>query len=52
MPHIDGLVQNCTNYIANELALLRSCTKPLIWDFRQNSIIVLPFRHLFDINDL
>ena len=25
---IDGLVQNCSNSIANALGLLQSCTKP------------------------
>ena len=31
-PHvnIDGLVQDCSNSIANALELLQSCTKPLI----------------------
>ena len=28
--HIDGLVQDCSNSIANALALLQSCTKPSI----------------------
>ena len=28
--HIDGLVQDCNNFIANALELLQSCTKPLI----------------------
>ena len=28
--YIDGLVQNCSNSIANALELLQSCTKPLI----------------------
>ena len=28
--HIDGLVQDCSNSIANALDLLQSCTKPLI----------------------
>ena len=27
---IDGLVQDCSNSIANALELLQSCTKPLI----------------------
>ena len=26
--HIDGLVQDCSNSIANALELLQSCTKP------------------------
>ena len=29
--HFDGLVQNCSNCIANTLEILQSCTKPLIW---------------------
>ena len=29
-PHIDGLVQDCNNSIANALELLQSCTKPSI----------------------
>ena len=29
---IDGLVQDCSNSIANALELLQSCTKPLICD--------------------
>ena len=28
--YIDGLVQNCSNPIANALGLLQSCTKPSI----------------------
>ena len=28
--HFDGFVQDCSNYIANALELLQSCTKPLI----------------------
>ena len=28
---IDGLVQNCSNSIANALELLQSCTKPSKW---------------------
>ena len=34
--HIDGLVQDCSNSIANALELLQSCTNPSIspqWDF-------------------
>ena len=27
---IDGLVQECSNFIANAMELLQSCTKPLI----------------------
>ena len=29
--HIDGLVHNNSNYIANTLELLQYCTKPLIY---------------------
>ena len=29
--NIDGLVQDCSNSIANALELLQSCTKPSIW---------------------
>ena len=29
--HIEGLVQNCSNSIANALELLQSCTKSLAW---------------------
>ena len=29
--HIDGLVQDCSNSIADALELLQSCTKPSIW---------------------
>ena len=29
--HIVGLVQDCSNSIANALELLQSCTKPSIW---------------------
>ena len=31
MEHIDGLAQNCSNSIANELELLEYCTKPSIY---------------------
>ena len=31
MLHIDGLVQDRSNSIANALELLQSCTKPSIW---------------------
>ena len=30
-PYNDGLVQDCSNSIANALELLQSCTKPSIW---------------------
>ena len=29
--YIDGLVQDCSNSIANALELLQSFTEPLIW---------------------
>ena len=29
--HVDGLVQDCSNSIANALELLQSCPKPLTW---------------------
>ena len=29
--HVDGLVHDCCNSIANALELLQSCTKPSIW---------------------
>ena len=29
--HFDGLVQDCSNSIANALELLQFCTKPSIW---------------------
>ena len=31
--HIDGLVQDCSNSIANAMELLQSCTKPSIYIF-------------------
>ena len=33
-PYIDGLVQDCSNAIANALELLQSCTKPSKATFR------------------
>ena len=36
--HIDGLVQDCSNSIANALELLQSCTKPSIWTWKLTSI--------------
>ena len=29
--YIDGLMQHCSNSIANALGLLQSCTKPSVW---------------------
>ena len=43
--YIDGLVQDCSNSIANALELLQSCTKPSTWPYdglvqeRHNSIL-------------
>ena len=31
MAYVDGLVQDCSNSIANALELLQSCTKPSMW---------------------
>ena len=31
---LSGLVQDCSNPIANALELLQSCTKPFIWPWR------------------
>ena len=36
--HIDGLVQERRNFIANALELRHSCTKPLNYDFTINAI--------------
>ena len=36
---IDGLVQDCSNSIANALALLQSCTKPLVCGFKFQLIL-------------
>ena len=33
--HIDGLVQDCSNSIANALELLQSCTKPSTYGLSQ-----------------
>ena len=30
---IDGLMQDCSNSIANALELMQSCTKPLIYSW-------------------
>ena len=38
LEHIDGLVQNCSNSIANALKLLQSCAKPSIWLTRLRTI--------------
>ena len=40
-PYIDGLVQDCSNFIANALELLQSCTKQLIWG--PNLVITVPY---------
>ena len=31
VPNTDGLVQDCSNSIANAMELLQSCTKPSIY---------------------
>ena len=36
MAHFDGLLQDCSNCIANALELLQSCTKPLILPRHKN----------------
>ena len=36
--YVDGLVQDCSNSIANALALLQSCTKPLMCRFHKASL--------------
>ena len=37
LEHIDGLVQDCSNSIANALELLQSCTEPLIYNIKELS---------------
>ena len=53
--YIAGLVQGCSNSIANALELLQSCTKPSIWDlkplpcwinFRYQKHIFINLQHL------
>ena len=39
--HLDGLVQNCSNSIANALELLQSCTKPSIWSLIQSNTVLM-----------
>ena len=36
MDYIDGLVQNCSNSIANAMELLQSYTKPSIYEYKNN----------------
>ena len=49
--YIDGLVQDCSNSIADALELLQSCTKPSIWYIEHDSIkptnpmITVSFHH-------
>ena len=38
--YIDGLVQDCSNYIANALELLQSCTKPSISNNKLHGLVV------------
>ena len=40
--HFNGLVQDCSNSIANTLELLQSCTKPLNFDYELTKDIVTP----------
>ena len=40
MYHVDGLVQDCSNSIANALELLQSCTKSSVSHFTET------FHHL------
>ena len=35
--HIGGLVQDCSNSIANALELLQPCTEPLIYNAHHNN---------------
>ena len=44
--YIDGLVQDCSNSIANALELLQSCTKPLIYNVHMLIIIQIPMKIL------
>ena len=51
--HIDGLVQDCSNSIANALELLQSCTKPPIYFclcmyYGGNQLVVDGFNSLTD----
>ena len=42
--YIDGLVQDCSNSIANALELLQACTEPSICiEFLPNSLLLLLF---------
>ena len=38
-PYIDRLAQDCSNYIANTLKLLQSCTKSSIWATRKWTVV-------------
>ena len=38
--HIDGLVQDSSNSIANALELLQSCTKPLVCVLLMQSVLL------------
>ena len=50
--HIDGLVQNCSNSIANALELLQTCTKPSIYIFEESRDIHRnqPIKLIHEIN--
>ena len=41
MHHLDGLLQDCSNSIANALELLQSCTKSCICDFKVLSLLYI-----------
>ena len=45
--HIDGLVQDCSNSIANVLELLQSCTKPSICVIFSQVMLPKAFQHTF-----
>ena len=44
--NIDGLVQDCSNSIANALELLQSCTGPSIWLFQDTET----FKYVWEMN--
>ena len=44
MHGIDGLVQDCSNSIANAMELLQSCTKPAVLSF----FTILHWAHVAD----
>ena len=46
--YIDGLVQDCSIYIAKALEILQPCTKPSLWSTTHGSVVVHPF-HLHSL---